>query len=322
MSDNRSTFEKILLWGVLALSVFANLFFVLHILTTKNPVSAEPTPIMDESASYPYLSKRIFMENQNDILINLLPLREALREYIGGLPDNVGVYFEYLPSGNSIGVNEKMEVEIASLIKIPMVMLAYREFEKGRANKSDVLTIKEENLDSNFGNLWQKGAGTQLTVEEAIRLALVESDNTAANMLLSIASEESINEVFDSLDIETTKGGKLLTISPKSYSSIFRSLYLSSYLKRESSNEILEVLTRTIFNEQIVAGVPSTVKVAHKIGVFQSTNTHSDCGIVFAPRRPYLLCIMTEADKKKANEYMRHISKMIYGYVAAVKGRD
>lgn len=308
--------------ALLALSLAANagLAFYLFMLRPE-PDETLVSPHLHESDTYPYLSKRIFTEKQNDILINFLPLRTALREYVEKLPksDRMGIYFEYLPSGNSIGVNEKDEFEIASLIKTPLVMEVYREMEEGRVEKGTLLTVKEENLDKRFGTLWQKGAGSRLTVEEAVRLALVESDNTAANTLLAVIPGEFTENVFESLDIPTTQDGELILISPKNYSSVFRSLYLSSYLARRSSNEILRLLTETTWNKQLVAGVPPGIKVAHKFGVWQNDRVHTDCGIVYVPDRPYLLCMMVKSDRQQADEYMAHVSKMVYGYVAAVQ---
>lgn len=278
----------------------------------------------DASAQYPFLSKRIFAENQNDILINFIPLRTAMREYVSKQNNQIGVYFEYLPSGSSIGANDNLEVALASLIKTPLVMGVYRQIEQGKVKKDDTLTIKKEELDPKFGDLWKKGAGTRLTVEEAINYTLIKSDNTAANTLASIVPTTTIDNVFDSLDISTNKEGEITVISPKSYSSIFRSLYLSSYLKRDSSNEILNILTRTDFHDMITAGIPDTVKVSHKVGIFNSaTNTHrgySDCGIIYIPQRPYLLCIMAKTDKEQTKKHMQHLSKMVYGYMLAIKG--
>ena len=67
--------------------------------------------------NYPFLSKRIFTESQNDILINFTPLRQAVRDYVAKQNTEIGVYFEYLPSGTSIGVNDQLEVNIASQLK-------------------------------------------------------------------------------------------------------------------------------------------------------------------------------------------------------------
>lgn len=276
-----------------------------------------------EHAKYPLLSKRIFVENPNDNIINFIPLRAAMNEYAKELPEETGIYFEYLPTGTSIGVNEKMEINLASLVKIPLVMGVYRQIEKGQLRREDVLTIHKDDLDKGFGDLWKKGVGTTLTVEEAVRLALVNSDNTASNVLRSTIPPQTIDLVFDSLDIPKDLNGTLHIISPKNYSSILRSLYLSSYLKEESSNEILDILTQTIYADKIAAGVPKDVGVAHKIGVFsskkQAEETFSDCGIVYAPQKPYLLCIMTKSNEERAREIMKTFSKMIYEYITVTK---
>lgn len=310
---------------IATLSILANIALgIMFFAKSSAPAASQPgstthDPSLGDQSGYPFLSKRIFAENQNDLILNFVPLRTALREYVNKLPDQVGVYFEYLPSGTSIGVNDKLEVRLASLIKTPLIMGVYRQIEKGQTGKETVLTLKKDDLDQKFGDLWKRGAGAKLTVKEAVDLALIKSDNTAANVLLSVVPANAIDDVFDSLDIETSSDGEINLVTPKGYSSIFRSLYLSSYLKRDSSNEILEILTRTDFDDQIASEIPKNIKVSHKFGIYNSENAHSDCGIVYAPGRPYLLCIMTKSSQEKAREYMGHISKMIYGYVTIAK---
>lgn len=300
----------------LFVSIAANLLFAWYFLQTTPVAKSNDEQV--QQAQFPYLSKRIFAENQNDILINFIPLRTAMREYVTKQQEPIGVYFEYLPSGSSIGVNEKLEIALASLIKTPLVMGVYQQFEKGKLKKDDMLTIKKEDLDPKFGDLWKKGAGTTIRVEEAINLTLINSDNTAANALAAVVPVTTIDTVFDSLDIQTDQKGEVTLISPKSYSSVLRSLYLSSYLTREHSNEILDILTATSFTDKLPAGLPKSIKIAHKIGVFESENAFSDCGIIYVPERPYLLCIMIKADNQTATKHMLLLSKMVYGYILAV----
>ena len=261
---------------------------------------------------------RIFSEDQNDILINFVPLRQAIRDYLGKVTDPIGLYFEYLPSGNSIGINDQMEVRLASLIKIPVAMGIYKQIELDNLSRDSVLTIKKENINKQFGDLWKRGIGAKITVSEAIDLSLKSSDNTAARTLTSALPEGAIDDVFDSLDIVKDKKDNLPVITPKNYTSILRSLYLSSYLTREHSNEILKLLTKTNFNDALPAGVEMKVPVAHKIGVFDvdtAEKVFSDCGIIYVPNRPYILCIMMEAPENKAKEHLVYISKMVYGYI-------
>lgn len=193
----------------------------------------------------------------------------------------------------------------------------------GKIKKTDTLTIEEEHIDKGFGDLWKSGVGSEFTIEELIHILLKKSDNTASKMLRSLISSNDIEEVFMSLDIDIDDNKKILTISPKNYSSIMRSLYLSSYLDFQASNEILDILSETDYNDKIVAGVPKSIKVAHKIGIWDldkdGGTVYNDCAIVYPPDRPYLLCIMVKTEESKAREYMKSLSKMVYSYVSKVR---
>ncbi|MEX1997847.1 MAG: serine hydrolase [Candidatus Andersenbacteria bacterium] len=310
---------RLILAVFLFLSIIGNFF--LYSKLAKNQ-STQP----QLQKEYSYLSKRIFAETQNDILINFIPLRRALREYVGKPENRVGVYFEYLPSGTSIGVNEKEEVALVSLSKVPLVMSIYKKIERGTMSPDDILVIKKEHLNQEFGTLWERGEGAQLSVEELVELALVDSDNTAYNVLADELAAQELNEVYEGLDIELTLEEENLLVSPKTYSSIFRSLYLSSFLSKQNSNLILDILTKTPFNDKIDAGIPNDVKVAHKIGVFETQDTAQnvfiDCGIIYVPNRPYILCIFVRDTNEQAQQHMSHISKMVYSYITIVKGEE
>ncbi|MES3006032.1 MAG: serine hydrolase [Patescibacteria group bacterium] len=276
---------------------------------------------------YPYLSKRIFAINPNDVIVNFIPLREALKDYVEKQDGKVGVYFEYLPSGTSIGINDKEEIKLASLSKVPIAMSILKKIERGQMSLDDMLVIEKKHLNQKFGNLWKKGEGTSISINELIRYALVESDNTAYDLLFDQLTGKEINEVYEGLDIPigTEEEEDLYPIvSPKNYSSIFRSLYLSSFLRAEDSNYILKLLTQSKFNDKLRAGVPEEILISHKIGVFtridNSRNVFIDCGIIYVPERPYIICAFVQDTDEQAQKHISHISKIIYGYIAKVKG--
>lgn len=275
---------------------------------------------------YPYLSKRIFADNPNDVIINFTPLRLALGGYVKSQEQKIGVYFEYLPSGGSISVNGNQEVRLASLSKVPLAMSIFRKIERGKMSLNDILVVKKEHLDDRFGSLWKLGENVRLSVEELIKLCLVESDNTAYNVLYDALTSDEINEVYNALDVRVEGEGDSQTVSPKTYSSIFRSLYLSSFLSKADSNRILDILTETKFNDKLPAGVPSDVKVSHKIGVFKNLDAARDlfvdCGIVFVPNRPYILCLFDQDIDEHAQERISSVSRSVYGYVSSVKGNQ
>lgn len=317
--------SRLILIVLFAVSMTLNIFLGGKLLVAQKQSASKS----DQSQNLPYLSKRIFVEKQNDIIINFIPLRQALKEYVERSENKVGVYFEYLPSGTSIGVNDREEVKLVSLSKVPLAMSIYKKIEQGQMLLTDSLVIKKEQLDQNFGDLWKRGEGAKLSVENLLKLALAESDNTAYNVLFDTLTYQEIGEVYEGLDIslnQEEKGGEIYPlVSPKNYSSIFRSLYLSSFLSEENSNQILDILTKTPFSDKIDAGLPDNIQVAHKIGVFEtsdiSQDLFTDCGIVYVPKRPYILCIFVKDTNELAQKHMLNISKMVYGYIVAVRER-
>lgn len=309
---------KVFLAIFLAASIIANIILGTYISTTHR--TTQKSKLQAKQEELKYLSQRVFIENPNDNIINFVPLREQLTTYTeNNVKTPFGLYFEYLPTGVSIGIKEKDSYVLASLLKVPLAMAVYKQMEKGTIRHDQVFEVKEEQLDPYFGNLWKAGAGSKISTDEAIREILINSDNTAKNVLFSSIPDGSLENVFDSLDIPKELESNLPVVTPKNYSSILRSLYLSSYLRPEDSNEILFILTQTPFKDKLVAGVDPNIKVAHKIGVHegnsQTKSVFTDCGIVYYPKRPYILCMMTRSTDQEAQKYMSNVSKIVFNYM-------
>ncbi len=309
------------------LSIILVLIFAISFIVSQN--NKRNDQYLKDVGMNPFLSKRIFSEQQNDILINFIPLKRVLNDFVVRSEGKVGVYFEYLPTGVSIGVNDKVEFRLASLSKVPLAMSVLKKVEKGELKMTDIIVLKKENLDSNFGTLWLKGEGAKLSIKELIEICLQESDNTAYETLFGLLSNQDVVDVYENLNvdvIDTDTPHPLVSL--ESYSSIFRSLYLSSYLRKENSNYLLDILTKTDFKDKIPAGVSSSVKVSHKIGVYEvdslknngRESMYTDCGIVYLPQRPYILCVLSITNEADAQYNIGIISKMIYDYMVLVKG--
>lgn len=97
---------------------------------------------------------------------------------------------------------------------------------------------------------------------------------------------------------------------------MFRGIYNGSLLNKENSNKVLEWLSQSKFKDGLVAGVPGSVMIAHKFGerlLEDNTKQLHDCGIVYYPDNPYLLCVMTHGnDYEKLEKVIQDISKMVY----------
>lgn len=304
---------------VIAVSIVLNVLLIGFLVKSDDDSSSNLTE--PGRIKFPLLSPRIFIENQNDLIINFVPLREKLQKYASENPYRMGAYFEYLTTGNSIGVNEKESFVPASLLKLPLAMGVYKNYENKKLTPNQALTLTDEERDPRFGTLWKQKSGTKLTVNETLQQLIIYSDNTAQEMLLKLLTGVEIDKVFDALDIPKTRDTDARpVVTAKNYSSILRCLYLACYLTKEDSNELLTVLTKTMFNDKLPAGVPPNIAVAHKIGVAESSSSSSssvftDCGIVYYPKRPYILCVMIQSNEQQATETIKNISKITYDFI-------
>ncbi|MET0779789.1 MAG: serine hydrolase [Candidatus Saccharimonadales bacterium] len=267
---------------------------------------------------FPYLSKRILSDNPNDILINFVPLRKDLTARFDALNVQKSFYFEYLPDGTSIRVGSDDQLVAASLIKVPLSMNLYRAAELGRVNLDKTVAITSSEIDNAYGDLWQKGAGTKITLREAAQLALTESDNTAAHVIFDnvkgalSADEESMAR----LDVDQNMEAGQAVINAKSYASVLKSLYFSSYLEKTDSQQLLSYLTKSTATNRLAKNLPASVPVAHKVGVNNANWAESDCGIVYVPKRPYVICVMVGLHEDQADKFIADVSKIVYDFVS------
>jgi beta-lactamase class A len=271
---------------------------------------------VEDLQKYSLLSPRVLQEYQNDTLINFLSLRNDLRKQTDPYGDSFGLYFEYLPTGSSIGINSQRSFYAASLIKVPIVMAFYHFKERTHFDDTKQVVISHDMVDKEFGDLWQK-EGQKISFREAVTLSLTHSDNTASKVIRSILPEQDFTDVYTGLDIEYDLMENQAVLTAKEYSSILKALYFSSVLTKDDSQEILTLLSKSIFKDKLPAGISEDIVVAHKIGVLPG-ELYSDCGIIFIPRRPYILCMISGSDEDTARTRMKLASKKIFDYVSRV----
>jgi beta-lactamase class A len=274
----------------------------------------------DALENYSLLAKRTQVSNPNIPVVNFTTLRQELENYVANLGEDAGdasIYFEYLPTGVSISINDANESIAASLMKVPVVMNLYKFAEEGKIDLDRKVKLKKEWLNNEYGTLYQKGEGYEITIREAARLTLKDSDNTAILLIFDQIKNytDETSNVLSFLDLEyDTTADERVFLGARSYSSILKCLYLTCYNSKDSSQEILTYLTQSSYNNRLTLLLPEDVLVAHKIGTF-SKEYQSDCGIFYVVSRNYLLCVMVKGEDPVASATIASISKQVYYYI-------
>lgn len=272
--------------------------------------------IKNITSKYEFLDPTRELYEKKDLIINIQPLRDELNEIAKNNPD-ISIYFEYLLTGANITVNKDAEFWPASLLKVPVAMAAVKKIENGIWKWKNELVIMPSDKNERFGELYKQPIGTRLAIEELIKLVLTESDNTANFILVRNLEPSEFQDIYNHLGLIDfmSNNGK---ISAKKYSIIFRALYNASYLSEENSQKLLSLMTETKFKEYIGSGLPKDIKFSHKIGISDDKEVFLDSGIVYLPKRPYMLTVMINTkDINLAQKQMKEVSEKVYNYIAS-----
>lgn len=221
--------------------------------------------------------------------------------------EHVSVYYRDLNNGAWYGIDEQEAFAPASLLKVPIMMAYYSAAEK------DPSILTKEILS-------EDGTETKPASEYISRMIIL-SDNPSFHVLTNSIDFNTINTVHEALGIPIpAENTPQDFITVKQYASLFRVLYNASYLSREYSEQALALMTNAKFVEGLVAGVPKTISVSHKFGVQgksgDTTQQLHDCGVVYYPEHPYLLCVMTKGSSaERQTSVIRDISSTIYQWM-------
>ena len=276
----------------------------------------------------PLVHPLVGLDVPNALSINqFIPLSQKIDSVFQGnsnLVSRYSVYFRDLNKGLWVGINENDSYDPASMLKVALAMAAYTQNESdynfiqsAHEYTSDLAAINKSNPFNDPSSL---KVGQSYTIEYLVSKMLIDSDNGAKDILGNVVDSKIIDDVYSSLGIAIPADKAGYTISAKKYSSFFRILYGGAYLNDSDSNTLLSLLSSATFKNGIVAGVSASTTVSHKFGehintgdnTINSTELH-DCGIVYHPVSPYVLCVMTEGkNESDLSSFIQQISSAVY----------
>ncbi|MFZ2152907.1 MAG: serine hydrolase [Microgenomates group bacterium] len=284
------------------------------------------TPIIENrlNANYQFINPLLECDvNAISRNTNLDKLRIKLEQQFG---DNTSIYYRDMNNGPWFGIHEKEYFSPASLIKVPLMMAYLKKAE------SDTTLLSQEILntsvyDPSTQNIQPKATlvpNQKYTIKQLIEQMIIYSDDISFNLLNKELSVKEIIQVYNDLGVDISKAqndpnGNIITV--KSYSSFFRILFNASYLNPQMSEYALSILSKSDFKDGLVASLPQNVTIAHKFGERQYLDTGlkqlHDCGIVYLPHKPYLLCVMTRGDNfDTLKNNIKNISQTVYDYLS------
>jgi beta-lactamase class A len=269
------------------------------------------------------IKKTTYLETQRNISKFIEDEQKA------GRLTKAAVYFRDLNNGPIFGINETVGFMPASLLKMTLAFVYLNADERNPGVLKQKILFDKRTWD--FTQTYQSDKMIQLggiySIEELLRNMLMYSDNDAYALLIAymedMKKDTEVKQAYLELGFLEPNGIYDEMMSVRQYTALFRLLYNASYLDTNNSEKILNWLSQTDFNNGLRAGVPSGINIAHKFGERETPDGVKqlhDCGIVYFPKNPYALCVMTSGSNlDDLAKIIGHISEEVYNEVNSRK---
>jgi len=296
-----------------------------------NSIKQSLVPIEEKGTPYNFVHPLLaYRTPEATILGDYISLKSSLQKITDSAINNgnaprVSIYFRDLDAGRWVGINQDATYYPASLLKVPTLIAYYKEAEEDPSIFSQDIKYDPRVVPSDpFLAPSKLVAARGYSVADLITRMITDSDNGATFTLLDRINPDFLNAVYTALGIQNPGDDSAnYQISARTYGLFFRILYNATYLLPQYSERALKLLSQATFADGIVAGVPKGTTIAHKYGEHVLSQNGSatgvelsDCGIVYYPAHPYLLCVMTSAkDVPAASAVIANISRAAYATV-------
>ena len=118
--------------------------------------------------------------------------------------------------GELFSHNGDRRFRAASTIKVPIMIEAYRQIDRGALTLDDPSSLRDEDRIPGSGVLSHLHAGLELTLADLLFLMIAVSDNTATNLVLDRTGLEAVNATMQSLGMtKSVLGRRILGHLPK-----------------------------------------------------------------------------------------------------------
>ncbi|OBR90675.1 MULTISPECIES: serine hydrolase [Clostridium] len=238
---------------------------------------------------------------------------------------NCAFVIENLKTGEKIAYNENVVVPSASLIKIPIMMEILNQVKEGKLSLKQRITVND-NVKVPFSILNLLESGNSYTLKDIITLMIIQSDNTAANILMDLAGMDNVNNYVKNLEIKNTvlqrkmmdsqarKEGRENKTTAADMAKFFEIIYKGEKAKESHSVIMKNILTAQLDNSVMRLNIPDDTLIAHKTGDLDGIS--HDAGIVYLPNVDYIFCGLTwdAVTNNFARETIGKISKIAYDY--------
>lgn len=218
-------------------------------------------------------------------------LRRALDQYRSTRKARYGIYLEDLHSGLVIDLGARDPYTAAGAMTFPLVLYAFVKASEGRLSLESMAEYLPEDRTGGTSVMQSAPFGSRYTLRQLCYHAIVDSDTVAWRILNRILGEPAVKDWLRSIGGQHAASGAN-TASPADFGVYYKYLLEFADGQPGLAGVLLDWLKKSGHADWAPRSLPRAVTMAHKTGLWPTALT--DAGIVFLPRQPYLLCLMSD----------------------------
>ncbi len=234
------------------------------------------------------------------------------------------IYVWDYESGKHADLNAEDVYPTASIIKIPVLIQAFKAIESGMIKLEDKISMTDYYKSEGSGSLQFKGVKAVYTVDELARVMITESDNSATNILMdATGGMNAMNQSLRKWGMSETRlndwlpdlSGTNVTTS-KEMATMLYNIDNPNFLTLASREKMIDYMSHVHNNRLVQAGLPPEAIFIHKTG--DIGKMLGDAGIVYTPNgKKYIVVMLVNRpyNSPEGKDFIVSASSMIYSYM-------
>jgi beta-lactamase class A len=230
---------------------------------------------------------------------------------------NWGIYIKCLETGEEITLNADKPMETMSVIKIPLMVEAFRQIGEGKFALTDRITLTDNAKRAGTGVIRSLDAGAQLTIRDLLTMMIIVSDNTATDLIYDkVGGPEAVTKLMASWGLSsirtdtnadawfralraTGSAEKFYVAgehpfglsSPRDMGKLLEKIKKGDAVNKPASAQMLEIMRGQVYTTRLPRYV-SGYAIPHKTGDFLPY-VGNDVGILESRNRNIVICVFT-----------------------------
>lgn len=264
------------------------------------------------------------------IAMNFNQLEATIRQAASSVEGKAGIAVD--TAEGQIHIHADEPFPSASLIKIPILLEAYRQAQEGRLDLHQPYAVPSGEHVGGTGVIHQLSDALRLSLQDLMALMIIVSDNTATNMIIDLIGMGTVNKLSDGLgcgatvlgrkmlDFQAKRNGKDNFTSARDMIIFLKEIVDGSTLKQEAKDAALRLLRNQQFNAKLPARIIGGFSLdkpvlAHKTG--ELPGTEHDAGILQVNGKTAYIAVLTTdlVDNLPAQQVISTIGKAVFDYL-------